>query len=166
MDRPRKTTKAVIPQERHLSHHRPDTNKRRVIWIVALCLISIEIPEIPTYLTYVWPRITTTERDWFWLYGFHYKMAEYWYWKETACCVAWIVRMIAFTKTAVQYSTTVFLAAFLILVYIVFDLFMFWINYNQWPWVYEFMILFIYIVGRSLVLPFKPDAFCKVKSLF
>lgn len=158
--------KEVIQIRHHPSHHRRDTNKRRVIWIVALLLISIEITEIPTYLSYWRPEVMKNEVDWFWLSSFHYKMAEYWYWKETACGLAWIIRMIAFTKTAVQYSTTVFLASLLILGHMIFNLIAFWVNYNACAWVYEFMILFIYIVGRSLVRPFKPDAFCKVKSLF
>lgn len=148
------------------NHHQRDTNKSRVIWIVALLVLSIEIPEIPTYISYLKPSILTSEKDWFLLPSFHLKLAEFWYYKRSAENLAWVLRMIAFTKTAVQYSTTVFLAAFIILCYFPIDCLMFWLNYNSWVYVYEFMVLFVFIIGRSLVRPYRLDAFCKIKSLF
>lgn len=163
-----KLTKAqmaeIRPPNRRLS---PDeSNKRRVIWIVALFLISVEIPEIPTYIHYLKPSVYTHNCNWFWMPGFSRVQAEYWYYKDTCTSLAWVIRMIAFCKTAVAYSTTVFLAAILVLVYVIFDLLMYWVNFNEWPMTYEFMILFIYIVGRSLIRPYSPDACARIKSIF
>lgn len=159
-------TKVQIPESRRLRSQQNHDNKKRVVWIVVLLLLSVEIPEIPTYITYLFPDVKSTQKDWFLYPDFHLKIVEYWYFKFTCERIAWIFRMIAFTKTAVQYSTTVFLASFVILCYLVWDLGMFWWNYNTWVYVYEFMILFVYITGRSLIRPFKPDAYAKIKSLF
>ena len=141
-------------------------NKRRVIWIVVLLLLSVEFPEIPTYISYLHPTIKTTEKDWFLYNAFHLRIIEYWYFKFTFERFAWILRMIAFTKTAAQYSTTVFLASFIILCYLIWDLVMFWWNYNSWVYVYEFMILFIYITVRGLIHPYSPEKLAKIKSIF
>lgn len=149
-----------------LPHRHKNDNQKRVVWIVVFLLLSVEIPEIPTYISYLYPSIKETKKDWFMYSAFQLKIAEYWYFKFTCERVAWIFRMIAFTKTAVQYSTTVFLASFVILCYLVWDLGMFWWNYNTWVYVYEFMILFVYLTGRSLIRPFKPDAYAKIRSLF
>lgn len=143
-----------------------DSNRARVVWIVTLLLLSIELPELPTYMTYLYPGIKTNSSDWFICPGFHFNMCQFWYWKFTCERLAWMFRMIAFTKTAAQYSTAVFLASFIILCYLGIDLFLFWWNYNTSAYLYEFLILFIYIIGRALVRPFKPERFAKIKSLF
>ena len=129
-------------------------------------LLSIEITEIPSYISYLKPSVLTANKDLFWLRSFHLKMAEYYYYKFTCDRLSKIFLMIAFTKTAVQYSTTVFLACFLILCYVIFDLGMFWLNYNIWVYSYEFVILFIYWTARGLVRPFKPDTFARIRSIF
>lgn len=151
-----------------LPHHRRqnDDNKRRVIWIIVLLLLSVELPEVPTYICYLRPGTKTDTSDWFLYPGFHMKIVQYWYWKFTCERLAWVFRMVAFTKTAVQYSTTVFLGAFIILCYLGVDLFFFWFNYNTWVWVYEFLILFVYITGRGLIRPYTPDRFARIKSIF
>jgi len=149
------------PQQTH-----EETNKRRVIWIVALFLISVEVPEIPTYIHYCKNSIMNNTPDWFLLSSFHRKQAEYWYYKDTADRIAWIIRWLGVTKMAKMYSTTVFLATFLIWIYLIIDLGMYWVNFNTWPLFYELLILYIYIVGRSLVRPFKPDAYARIRSLF
>jgi hypothetical protein len=153
---------------RSLYHPRPasENNKRKVIWIVVLLLLSLEIPETGTYLAYIWPSIKTEEADWFWLKGFHYSMAKFYYFKFTSERIAWILRMIAFTKTAKNYSLTIFLATLIILCYQCFDLLMFWVNFNMWPYLYEFVILYIYIVIRGLISPYRPDFLAKIKSIF
>jgi hypothetical protein len=154
-------------QAYHHPHHRQnDDNKKRVIWIVVFLLLSVELPEVPTYICYLHAGTKTDTSDWFLYPGFHMKIVQYWYWKFSCERVAWIFRMIAFTKTAVQYSTTVFLAAFIILCYLIVDLFFFWFNYNTWVWVYEFLILFIYVTGRGLIRPYTPDRFARIKSIF
>lgn len=147
--------------------HRPrNDNKRRVIWIVVLLLLSVELPEVPTYVSYLYPSVKNTEKDWFLYNSFHLRIVEYWYFKFTCERLAWICRMIAFTKTAVQYSTTVFLASFIILCYLIWDLGMFWWNYNTWVYVYEFMIFFIYTTIRGLIHPYSPEKLAKIKSIF
>ena len=163
----RPPTKVLMTETR--PRNRPqsdDSNRRRIIWIVALFLISVEIPEIPTYIHYFKPSVYTHNCNWFWMPGFKRVQAEYWYYKDTATSLAWVVRMIAVCKIAVTYSITVFLAAILVLAYIVFDGLMYWLNLNEWPLTYEFFILFIYLVGRSLVSPYKPDAYARIRSLF
>lgn len=151
---------------RNRRHSHDESNRRRVIWIVALFLISVEIPEVPTYIHYFKPSVYTHNCNWFWMPGFNRVQAEYWYYKDTATSLAWVVRMIAVSKTAVTYSITVFLAAILVLAYIIFDLLMYWLNFNGWPITYEFFVLFIYLVGRSLVRPYKPDAYGRIRSIF
>lgn len=152
------------------NHYRPrqihDKNKRKIIWIVVLVMCSIEIPEIPTYIAYYLPDIKTHERDWYILPGFHYPMAEFWYYKFTCVRVGQILRTIAFAKTANQYSTMVFLAVFICLCYQIFDLIMLWINFNTWTFVYEAIILYVYILIKGIVKPYKPDSFARIKSMF
>jgi len=162
----RKMRVAMEVTPRQSRRQNDDQNKRRVVWTVALLLISIEIPEIPTYIHYLKPSVYTHNCNWFLLPGFNRVQAEYWYYKDSSTSLAWIVRMIAFCKTAVTYSTTVFLASILVLAYIIIDLIFYWVNFNEWPMVYEFLILFIYIVGRSLVRPYKPDAYARIRSIF
>lgn len=163
MFRRRKAQIRSRPRRHPLPRH---SDKRRVVWIVVLLLCSLGLPLLPLYISYLYPKIIKEQSDWFFLKSFHFKIYEYYYFKETAQSLAWICRTIAFTKTAVQYSTVVFLAAFLILCYLVFDLIMFWVNYNTWAYAYEFIILFLYITVRGLIRPYKPDAFAKVKSIF
>jgi hypothetical protein len=124
------------------------------------------LPEIPSYISYLKPSILINEKDWFLQSSFHLKLAEFWYYKRTAEGLAWAIRMIAFTKTAAQYSSTVFLAALIILFYFPFDLLMFWLNYNSWVYVYEFMIVFICIISKSILYPYRPDYLARIKSLF
>jgi len=164
--RRRKMTKVRCRQEQSRPRQAIDINRKRIVWIVALLLLSVELPEVPSYISFLKPSILTDEKDWFIQRSFHLKLAEFWYYKRTCESLAWMLRMIAFTKTAVQYSTTVFLASLLIMIYFPFDLLMFWMNYNSWVYVYEFMILFIYFTGRSLVRPYRADSFARVKSLF
>lgn len=146
--------------------HQHDSNKKTVVWIIILLLLSIEIPELTTYISYAFPSIKSHQSDWFLYSGFKMKIYEYYYFKFTSDRLSWMVRMIAFAKTANKYSITVFLATFLIMGYVVIDLFFFWFNYNEWPIFYEFLILFLYIVGRGLIIPYKPDFLAKVRSLF
>ena len=164
---PHNRMKVLSRQMYRLRHRLPnEDNRKKVIWIVVLLLCSIEIPEIPTYVSYLCPGILRHERDWFWQPSYHLKMVEYYYLKFSCDRVAWIFRMIAFTKTAVQYSTVVFLASLLILAHMFFDLLMLWVNYNTWPLVYEFEIIFLYITIRGLVSPYRQDSFGRIKSIF
>lgn len=154
----------VQTAESPLLRPRNDDNRKRVVWIVVLLLISVECPEIPTYCTYLWPSIKIDKVNWFLHYDM--KMPIWWYLKFTCERVGWILRMIAFTKTAVQYSVTIFLASFLILCYIIIDLILFWWNYNTSVYGYEFLILFLYITMRGLIKPYSPDSFARIRSIF
>lgn len=124
------------------------------------------MPEIPAYCTYIWPELNTKNVNWFWLKGFKYEMVGFYYIRFTCERIAWVLRMLAFVKTAVQYSSVVFLATLLITFHIFFDLILFWVNYNKVPLAYEFEILFIYITVRGLVHPYSPEKLAKIKSLF
>ena len=146
--------------------NRNDDNKKRIIWIVVMILLGFEIPEIPTYIYYLDNEIIVRQRDWFLWPWHHQKIAEYWYYKETANHISRLLFLTAATKTAVQYSTVVFLAFFMAMMYPVIDLIMFWLNYNQWPVVYEFIILIFYLAGRGLIKPYKPDSFARIRSIF
>lgn len=147
-------------------HPHREATKRRVVWIITLLLVKLELPEIPTYIAQVWPSIKTARRDWFFSSSYKFSMDIYWYLKFSAEDLAWIICMFAFTKAAVNYSTTVFLASFLIFLYHIADLFMFWYNYNTSVYIYEFLILFLYFVIRGLIRPYKPDAYAKIRSMF
>lgn len=160
-------TKAPIHQLSQCLHHLPnDDNKKRVIWIVVMLLISIELPEAGTYASYLFPDLVKVQKDLFLSPHFHYKLYEYYYVKFTSERLAWIIRMLAFTKTAAQYSTVIFLSTFLIFCYLLVDLFLFWYNYNTSPLLYEFLILFLYITIKGLIRPYKSEAFAKIRSIF
>ena len=160
-------TKAPIHQLSQCHPHLPnEDNKKRVIWIVVMLLISIELPEAGTYATYLFPKIVEVQKDLFLSRSFHYKLYEYYYVKFTSERIAWIIRMLAFTKTAAQYSTVIFLSTLLIFCYLLVDLFLFWYNYNTSPLLYEFLILFLYITIKGLIRPYKPDSFARIRSLF
>lgn len=149
-------------------HLRPQNSseKKRVIWIIVLLLGSIEIPEFTTYFSYYKPSILKEQSDWFLLSSYHLKMYQYYYYKFTCDRLAVILRMIAFAKTAVQYSTVVFLASFIILCHVIVDLFLFWLNNNTWPMFYAFEIVFLYTIIRGLIRPYSPESFARIRSIF
>jgi len=154
------------PEQIHHHLRRNDDNRRRIIWIVVMILLGFEIPEIPTYIYYFDNSIIVRQKDWFLWPWHHQKIAEFWYFKETANHISRLLFLIAATKTAVQYSTVVFLAFFMAMMYPVVDLIMFWLNYNQWPVVYEFVVLIFYLAGRGLIRPYMPDSFARIRSIF
>lgn len=155
---------AILRAQNHLHQNRD--NKKRVTWIVVMILLAFEIPEIPTYIYYLDHDIIVRQKDWF-LWPWHkQEIAEYWYYKETANHISRGLFLLAATKTAVQYSTVVFIAFFMAFLYPIIDLIMFWLNYNQWPMVYEFIILIFYICGKGLIRPYQPDYLAKIKSIF
>lgn len=163
----RKQKKAVSRlQFRPHRRQNSDSHKRKVICILVLLLLSIEVLEFPTYISYLRPSILINQSDWFLLKSYHLNVYEYYYFKWSAERVAWILRMWAFTMMAAWSSTVLFLGSFIILCHLFFDLFLLWICNNTWPLAHEFEILFICITFRGLVRPYSPDSFARIRSIF
>lgn len=129
-------------------------------------LLSLEMPEIPTYLVDFFPSLKDVKKDWFISPVYHMQLVVFWYIKFTLQSLARILLYTAFCKTAVNFSTVIFMASFIILCYQIVDLFLFWFNYNTWTWFYEFSFVLIYVCVRGLVRPYEPDTFARIKSMF
>jgi hypothetical protein len=149
-------------------HHRPnhDNNKKKIIWVLVLLLLSVEVLQLTAYISYFYPSILRSQSDLFWQHSYHLKMYDYYYFKYSFERVAWILRMIAITKIANLHSTVLFLGCFVILCHMVFDFVLFWVNNNTWVLTHEFEAVYIYVTFSGLMKSYKPDAFARIRSIF
>ncbi len=152
----------------HLHHLR--MNWRMIPSLIKQCIFLAIIGHVLTYMPYVVHRIAPKwayePADMFLSPWYHYKMARYFYFKETSMNTLLIIYNLIVVKICAKFSDILFVVFFIFLGYSVIDFCLYWWNWNTNFDLYVDLLWTILVLVNAAIFPYPTETVAKIKSLF
>ena len=145
-------------------------NWKRMPAINKQCILLLFIGHTLTFVPYVLANgfhdWIYGNADWFLSPSFHYPRARYWYFKDTADNVLFIIIFFLLAKVSAKFSDILFVVFVIFLGYHIIDAVLYWVDFNTQFWLYVDVFWTAIFLINGGVFPYKPEKFARIKSLF
>lgn len=131
-----------------------------------LAIAGHALTYVPCILHKLYPIWIYENADWFLSPYFHYSRARYWYFKETADNILFIIVFLILAKVASKFSDILFVIFVVFLGYHIIDAMLYWLDFNSQFWLYADLFWTALVLIKSAMFPYKPEKFAKIKALF
>lgn len=148
----------------------PRRRRHTIPKIVRDCILLLIIGHGLTFISVIfykiWPAWTEEKVDWFLSPFYRLKMEREWYFKMGADYLLNVITYYIMAKVAAKFSDSLFIVCVIFFGYHVVDCFFFFWNFNGQFYIYLDLFYTAIILIKYAVLPYKPEKFAKLRSLF
>lgn len=134
------------------------------------CVILVVIGHVFTYMAAlvirIWPTWSQIMVDWFWSPHYHMKMERVWYIQFGGQGICDIITYYLLAKIASKFSDSLFVVFVIFFGYHIVDAIMFWVNFNTFFYIYVDIFYTCLILIKYAIMPYRPEKFARLRSLF
>lgn len=139
----------------------------RIVWdCIILLIVGHGVTFMAAIVYRIAPRWSMVEVNWFWCPDFNMKLSHEWWLKYLGDYLLNIITYYIMAKVAAKFSDALFIVSVIFFGYHLIDILMFMWDYGGQFYVFLDVLYTAIILIKYAVLPYRPEKFAKLRSLF